>query len=865
MGSKTQKETTKESKAALPEYQRMFSRILGRASPLVDEEFEAYDGERVAGLDDAEMRAISSLEDGFGVGQNFDDAREMARRGAGAVAGGQPMLSDDLMGSLGMESGQWLRDSTAEGPQYSREALRQYTDPFLDDVLGTTLDWMGRANAQEQQQLTGNAIAKGAWGSDRAGLAKADLARNQGDIRAKTIADLSSRAFMNAQDQFSQAAQRDAQRRERLRAAATTGFDVFGNEAGRRIGVMTGDRDRALAGARTLADLASTDQSLGMQRINALLDAGKTRRGVAQARADADYDTFQKRKEFTRKNLDWLAGLSSGLSGAAGGTSESVKTTPGPNLLSQIAGGALTAAKVGSGMGWFKRGGVVKPMRYADGGQVLIEDGGIVEGDGWSNGFEAPPPMARTRDDILNELRGSLDQPSAFEQYVEDKAPLVKKMQDNREQRLSKQDHLLNNLEQSNAVVAKLLAEREAARRARTGLNALIHRAVATITDEGARDLSPLIKRLRERQAQERQAGPTLPGMANMPMADGGVIAPITVTPNVFQRRADATAKRARDFDDWDTIVGLLDGKPMGIGMADGGVFDDAEDQYDPLMDDELLPPLPAAAPKAQMQVAPDMAGKPQAPKKLGFYDRMIESDDLPLLMMGLNMMAGQSPHALTNIANGIMAGHQQTQQLRGAKAKAKNDDATAQARLLAAEAARENAETQGQYRQGMLTARQREADARAERDRSQIDLGNRRLSYDMESGNRRLSNDDARTSAYVKSLSDAARAKAAELERAGRKEEADSIRTQALTLEALGNASSTARVDDAKTTGALGDAIKNLTGRLAKTSAPKPPAPQPAPAPKAGPRRVNTAAEAQALPLGTQFIGPDGKLRVRQ
>jgi hypothetical protein len=602
MGSKTQKTTTNESKSALPEYQQAFSRVLAKAQPLVDEEYEQYGGDVVADLSGDEEAAFGRLRGNEGdVSGFFDQAGGMARDGSQRVYGRQPMLDDDVVSGLGRRSYGWLEDSTGEGPQYSQESLQQYMDPYLTGVLGTTLDWMGRSDAQAQDELTGNAIAKGAWGGDRAGLAKADLARSQGDQRAKTIASITSDAFRNAQDQFGKTRDADAQRRNRLLSAAGQGFNTFGDESARRTGVLTGDQDRLLRGAASLADIGSGRQSTTLNNLNALISAGKTQRDNRQDKLTSAYDQFQKKKEYSRKNLDWLANLSTGLSSAAGGKSTSETLTPGPNLLSQLAGTALAGAKLGSGMGWFNRGGVVRgdPLTrvlarfgLADGGPVLGEDPPPLEGDGWSE--------TRSNDQIMQDLISANAEPPQFDQYLADKARLKAGLAGRAQQNAQKELISRQALQRSAQNLEEVYAKHRRANEGRPSIDQLIRRAVYTLTGDPEREVPKALQMSRNLLRRHGLQAPQR-------RADGGEIMPITVTPNAFVRRDQAKAKRASDFDDWNTIVGMMQGKPMG--MADGGIFGEDEDYMDEPDgdgDDDILQPT-AQAPGSIAEIAPKM------------------------------------------------------------------------------------------------------------------------------------------------------------------------------------------------------------------------------------------------------------------
>jgi hypothetical protein len=87
---------------------------------------------------------------------------------------------------------------------YSGQAVQQYMDPYLQNVVNTTMAAQGQQNAQQRSAMQGDAISAGAFGGDRAGIAQANLAYQQNLANSQTIANLYSQGFGQAQNQFNQ-------------------------------------------------------------------------------------------------------------------------------------------------------------------------------------------------------------------------------------------------------------------------------------------------------------------------------------------------------------------------------------------------------------------------------------------------------------------------------------------------------------------------------------------------------------------------------------------------------------------------------------------------------------------------------------
>ena len=93
--------------------------------------------------------------------------------------------------------------------QFSPDAVNQYLSPYLNDVVGSAVANINQTNAQQQQQVLGNSIQRGAFGGDRAGIAQAELARQQGLAGNATIANLLNTGYGQALGEFNQQQQQN--------------------------------------------------------------------------------------------------------------------------------------------------------------------------------------------------------------------------------------------------------------------------------------------------------------------------------------------------------------------------------------------------------------------------------------------------------------------------------------------------------------------------------------------------------------------------------------------------------------------------------------------------------------------------------
>jgi hypothetical protein len=76
--------------------------------------------------------------------------------------------------------------------------INEYLSPYLNNVLGTTMQAQDRQNAIQRNALTGDAIRAGAYGGDRAGIAQANLAYDQNLSNSQTIAGILNQGYGQA-------------------------------------------------------------------------------------------------------------------------------------------------------------------------------------------------------------------------------------------------------------------------------------------------------------------------------------------------------------------------------------------------------------------------------------------------------------------------------------------------------------------------------------------------------------------------------------------------------------------------------------------------------------------------------------------
>ena len=261
--------------------------------------------------------------------------------------------------------------------QFSPDSVNQYLSPYLNDVVGSAVSNINQTNAQQQQQVLGNAIQRGAFGGDRAGIAQAELARQQGLAGNATIANLLNTGYGQALGEFNQQQQQDLTRQ--LQGGALN-----------------------LQAAQTLGNLGLGGQTGALQQAQAQYGAGATQQQQQQAGLSTAYQQYLNQYQSPYNQLSWLTGLASGAGTGLGGTTTG--TPASPSLASQIGGIGTMLGSFGLG---FNSGGAVKG--YDAGGTVASD---ASASDPLTSAYAAYQQLAKSGNASLADLH------NAYNEYV---------------------------------------------------------------------------------------------------------------------------------------------------------------------------------------------------------------------------------------------------------------------------------------------------------------------------------------------------------------------------------------------------------------------------------------------------------------
>lgn len=324
--------TTTNSSTPPPEVMAQYSNLIGQANQVSTNPLNQYGGSMVAGFTPDQLSGFNTINNSQGISAPYiNQAQNMINSST------QPLWNS--------------------AQQYSPQAIQNYYNPYQQDVVNSTMANINETNAQQNQQVIGNAISKGAWGGDRAGVAQGELARQQGLASNQTLAQLQQQGFTGAQQQFNQ-------------------------QQGAQLGANTTNAWLNSQGAFGEANLGNQAQSNALQGAAAQLATGQQQQTLAQSALNIPYEQFMQQQAYPYQNLSWLSGISTGLGSGMGGTSTS--SSPAPSATSGILGGILGAAGTAGSLGWnpfgAARGGKIPEHTMARGGfcKPGYDNGGMI-------------------------------------------------------------------------------------------------------------------------------------------------------------------------------------------------------------------------------------------------------------------------------------------------------------------------------------------------------------------------------------------------------------------------------------------------------------------------------------------------------
>jgi len=250
--TKTQQQTT------LPDWQMdLFKDYYERAKEAADVPFEAYTGQRVAGLSPQELQAQAAAQGLFGTAFGYDPTAQLQQLAgqAAPTLGDVPSLLDVDIGA--------------------------YQSPYQQQVIDLALEDIGRAEDIQRQQAQDVAMRAGAFGGTRGTIYEQEALRPLQEQKLRTVAGLRQAGFEQAQ----RAAEADIARQQQMAMLAPE-LELRGRaqQAGLLGGLLGGQQ----------------------QALGTLAGFGELGRGLQQAQQDFAFQEFMRRQGYPAQQLGLL-------------------------------------------------------------------------------------------------------------------------------------------------------------------------------------------------------------------------------------------------------------------------------------------------------------------------------------------------------------------------------------------------------------------------------------------------------------------------------------------------------------------------------------------------------------------------------
>lgn len=304
MGGKTS--TTSSDVSIPPSVLAQYNSVTAQANQTATTPFQTYGGQFVAPTTAEQNTGIANTNTAADSYQPYYGA---ATNTLGATQANTTGVNDAATGLAAAGAG------AVNATPLTGDQINSYLSPYLGDVLGSTEALQNVSNQQQQAGQLGDAITSGAFGSDRTGIAAANLEQQQNLANNSTIANIANTGYVNAQVV--------AQQQQGVNLAAGQANRAALETAGTNLaGIGSTAYGEGANTASELGALGTGAQTAGLAGANAQIAAGTVQQQTQQAQDTAQYNQFLQQQSYPFQVGSWLAGISEGI-----GTNEGSTTT----------------------------------------------------------------------------------------------------------------------------------------------------------------------------------------------------------------------------------------------------------------------------------------------------------------------------------------------------------------------------------------------------------------------------------------------------------------------------------------------------------------------------------------------------------
>jgi len=302
MGDDSPSTTTQINKTELPPWvDQGGQENYDLAKTIASKPYEAYTGQRIAGLP-----------------QQTLDALKLVSQNAGKYDSNFTGASTALQSLLTQANPTAAQADKVTAGQVAGSDLSKYLNPYTDNVIQGSLADLEKQRQQTLNSNSGAASSAGAFGGSRQGVT--DAITNTNSVKA--AGDLSSNLRKSAYDNATSLLTGDLNRT--LAADTTNSSNQLATNLANLQAATSGNANKVSA-AKQLTDTGTAGQASSLADISSLLNAGNIVQGQDQKGLDQQYSDWLDAKNYDTNNLNLrLAAL--GMT-PYGKTETSTKTT----------------------------------------------------------------------------------------------------------------------------------------------------------------------------------------------------------------------------------------------------------------------------------------------------------------------------------------------------------------------------------------------------------------------------------------------------------------------------------------------------------------------------------------------------------
>lgn len=307
----TQTETSKMD----PLQQEFLSEtLLPFAKEIAGQQYQSYEGERVAGLTPLQQQAMG----GYGALSMGGPQYAQASQAYGNLANFQAPTA---------QAAQIGQTPTVQAASLANANIGQYMSPYTQNVTNAALQQLGGAQSIALNQQGAEASRAGAFGGSRHGVAEAETRKAYGQQASDIITQQQEKAFQNAQA----AAQSDVARQQQAALQQATMQQMTNLEqAALQQQAALANQQAGIAGAGVQATGAAGLGSIAGQQLQsqlaglgAQMQAGEAGRMLDQARLDVPYQDYLAEMQYPLTQFGVLTGAAGAFPAGIGTTTTS--------------------------------------------------------------------------------------------------------------------------------------------------------------------------------------------------------------------------------------------------------------------------------------------------------------------------------------------------------------------------------------------------------------------------------------------------------------------------------------------------------------------------------------------------------------